>query len=115
MLDNTKISVDSIFGISSEDAKKLFDDLTINFEDIDNDVKKGLFEADIVRTERIQSLNIQLTKPKGTNSVTLKILNKDISSDAFIALNLLLFSFVYYTLAVCNYSAKGHGEVSSLK
>ena len=100
MLDNTKISVDSIFGISSEDAKKLFDDLTINFEDIDNDVKKGLFEADIVRTERIQSLNSQLTKPKGTNSVTLKILNKDISSDAFIALNLLLFSFVYYTLAV---------------
>lgn len=101
MLENTRDNVDSIFGISSDDAEKIFKDLKISFEDSEEEAERILFDAEFIRTANIQGLKIQLTKEKKSNNVHVKIQEKEIvPSDALAAINFLLYSFVYHSLAV---------------
>lgn len=101
MLENTRSSVDSIFGISSDDADKIFKGLRISFEDSDEEAEKILYNAEFIRTANIQGLKLQLTKEKESDHVHVKIQEKDIvPSDSLAAINFLLYSFVYHTLAV---------------
>jgi len=101
MLENTRDNVDSIFGISSDDAEKIFKDLKISFEDSEEEAERILFDAEFIRTANIQGLKVQLTKEKKSNNVHVKIQEKEIvPSDALAAINFLLYSFVYHSLAV---------------
>lgn len=101
MLENTRDNVDSIFGISSDDAEKIFKDLKISFEDSEGEAERILFDAEFIRTANIQGLKVQLTKEKKSNNVHVKIQEKEIvPSDALAAINFLLYSFVYHSLAV---------------
>ena len=101
MLENTRDNVDSIFGISSDDAEKIFKDLKISFKESEEEAERISFDAEFIITANIQGLKIQLTKEKKSNNVHVKIQEKEIvPSDALAAINFLLYSFVYHSLAV---------------
>lgn len=100
MLENTKENLDLIFGISSEEAKKIFDGLEISFDDSDDDAQKVLHAASIERIATIQGIKVSLKKAKETDVVRLEILNKDVPADALSGFSFVLFSFVYYCLAL---------------
>lgn len=100
MLENTKENIDLIFGISSEEAKKIFGGLDISFDDSDEDAQKVLHAATIERIATIQGIKVSLQKAKDTDIVRLEILNKDVPADALSGFSFVLFSFVYYCLAL---------------
>ena len=75
--------------------------MKISFEDSEEEAERILFDAEFIRTANIQGLKIQLTKEKKSNNVHVKIQEKEIvPSDALAAINFLLYSFVYHSLAV---------------
>lgn len=100
MLESAKENVDSIFGISTIDAKKIFKGLQIDFLDSDEEASDILKKAKIEKKAKVQGIQVVLSKNAGADMVNLKIIDNEIPSDALISFNFLLFSFVYYTLSV---------------
>jgi len=98
-LSNIKKSLDSIFGISEEVQKMLFEDFSINIEQSEKEFENKILEMNFSNKLKINNTFITISKTKSKNQIELSINEKSVSKDNIEFLELFLRSKLYSLVA----------------
>jgi predicted ATPase len=99
IIENFKEDFDSLFGIGEDLAKQYFANTEITFKETSEEFKKQIIESVFQTTISIRKIDIEVSKTKNTDFLTLEIQEKAITNKDIDTLNFFLFSSILSLLA----------------
>lgn len=98
-LKGLKESLDSIYGISEEVVKNLFNDFDLKIIETKSEFEESISKMDFENELKINNISILIKKKKNVNNIELSLKSKSISKDNIEVLNYFLEAKLYSLIA----------------